>query len=472
MPFEFTGKQRSLVIEVQKKGTPVKSSYDGRLALPGFDAITDEQLAFLSDEEFEARLQALYDFIESENPGFDREGSVLNSATRDNSDSCPVPTTTTTTAPITTTTTTIPPTTTTTTTALTTTTTTTIICGKIKVYCLIRTLTNNGVTTNLVTKTVSQVATIWCNYVDTPLDSPYGCGDIVVYADSISVGEILYVSGCVTLGTGSYVWYEGSCERKEGCSDTHLERNVSILEVINGEIISITNIGCTTTTTTVAPPPPTVYYPVYGLLYNWYAATDTRNLASSGWRVPSAVDFEILSEYLGGAPNAQYPPIGGKLKEAGTTYWGTPNRGATNEVGFNARAAGERYDHGAYIPYGENCRFWKSNVYPYAPAVGICRQLRYDANYFEDYLNRKKNYGLSIRLVKNDSSWTEGDLYTGNDGKNYRTVKIGNQVWIADNLVETKYQNGDTIPEVTDNAQWASLTTGAYSAPGNDWNLV
>ncbi|NOU18566.1 MAG: hypothetical protein HOO91_13505 [Bacteroidales bacterium] len=48
------------------------------------------------------------------------------------------------------------------------------------------------------------------------------------------------------------------------------------------------------------------------------------------------------------------------------------------------------------------------------------------------------------------------------DGNIYKTIAIGTQVWIAENLRTTKYRNGEAIPNVTGNAEWASLTTGAY----------
>jgi len=48
------------------------------------------------------------------------------------------------------------------------------------------------------------------------------------------------------------------------------------------------------------------------------------------------------------------------------------------------------------------------------------------------------------------------------DGNVYKTVKIGEQVWMAENLKVTHYRNGEPIPNVTGYTEWANLTSGAY----------
>jgi uncharacterized protein (TIGR02145 family) len=53
------------------------------------------------------------------------------------------------------------------------------------------------------------------------------------------------------------------------------------------------------------------------------------------------------------------------------------------------------------------------------------------------------------------------------DGNNYKTIKIGTQNWMAENLRTTKYRNGTVITNITDQTTWAGLTTGAYCSINN-----
>lgn len=82
----------------------------------------------------------------------------------------------------------------------------------------------------------------------------------------------------------------------------------------------------------------------YGRLYSWYAVTDSRNVCPAGWHVPSDAEWTTLTDFLGGEVAAQ-----GKLKEAGTIHWNSPNTGATNESGFTALPGGNRWDNGRFL---------------------------------------------------------------------------------------------------------------------------
>ncbi|MBS1519601.1 MAG: fibrobacter succinogenes major paralogous domain-containing protein [Bacteroidetes bacterium] len=70
-------------------------------------------------------------------------------------------------------------------------------------------------------------------------------------------------------------------------------------------------------------------------------------------------------------------------------------------------------------------------------------------------------YGKSVSFLTNTI-----DL----DGNLYHTVKIGTQVWMVENLKVTHYQNGDALPNVTDDNEWVTLTEGAFCNYANDPN--
>ncbi|MDX9880831.1 MAG: fibrobacter succinogenes major paralogous domain-containing protein [Prolixibacteraceae bacterium] len=54
------------------------------------------------------------------------------------------------------------------------------------------------------------------------------------------------------------------------------------------------------------------------------------------------------------------------------------------------------------------------------------------------------------------------------DGNEYKTVKFGGQVWMAENLKTTKYSDGTAIANVTGDSTWAELTTPSYCWYNND----
>lgn len=58
------------------------------------------------------------------------------------------------------------------------------------------------------------------------------------------------------------------------------------------------------------------------------------------------------------------------------------------------------------------------------------------------------------------------------DGNTYKTVKIGEQVWMAENLRVKHFRNGDAIPQIDSNHLWAqqsdTLAKAAFCYYGNN----
>ena len=63
---------------------------------------------------------------------------------------------------------------------------------------------------------------------------------------------------------------------------------------------------------------------------------------------------------------------------------------------------------------------------------------------------------------KTDLTNTSSGTVTDINGNIYKTIKIGTQVWMTENLKVTKFRNGTSIANTTDFPQWASLTTSAW----------
>ncbi len=80
------------------------------------------------------------------------------------------------------------------------------------------------------------------------------------------------------------------------------------------------------------------------------------------------------------------------------------------------------------------------------------------------------NTPLHVAAITGSVPITETGTVTDVDGNTYKTVKIGDQWWMAENLKVAHYRNGDAIPNVTDNEQWKNLNTGAYCAFENNSN--
>jgi uncharacterized protein (TIGR02145 family) len=54
------------------------------------------------------------------------------------------------------------------------------------------------------------------------------------------------------------------------------------------------------------------------------------------------------------------------------------------------------------------------------------------------------------------------------DGNSYKTITVGSQTWMAENLRVTHYRNGEPISNVSDNTNWSELVSGAFCSYDNN----
>ncbi len=195
------------------------------------------------------------------------------------------------------------------------------------------------------------------------------------------------------------------------CNKIWTKSNLNVSHYRNGDIIpQVTDPTQWTNLTTGA----WCYYKndssngvVYGKLYNWYAVNDSRGLAPQGYHIPTDNEWNSLIVCL----DPSYIPVsslindfssiaGGKMKEAGTTHWKSPNTGATNSSGFTALPGGTRTnplngDFGDGLGYV--CWWWSSSEYNSTEALNRYPYF-FDSNAYRG--TSLKTFGFSVRCVK------------------------------------------------------------------------
>ena len=133
-------------------------------------------------------------------------------------------------------------------------------------------------------------------------------------------------------------------------------------------------------------------YSVYGALYNWKAIQGD-SLCPFGWHVPTDAEWTTLTTHLGGESVA-----GGKMKSVGTTYWNSPNTGATNESGFSVLPGGYRWSDASFEDIRRYAFFWSKTE---IDSNNAWYRYLYYGNDDVVKSGSLKSVGSSVRCLKN-----------------------------------------------------------------------
>jgi uncharacterized protein (TIGR02145 family) len=139
---------------------------------------------------------------------------------------------------------------------------------------------------------------------------------------------------------------------------------------------------------------------VYGRLYTWNAALYA---CPAGWHLPSDDEWKTLEMALGMSQSEadligyRGTDEGGKMKEAGTTHWNSPNTDATNSSGFTVLPGGYRGMDGYFLSLGYSGNWWSATEVNSYIAWG--RYLFYDTARVNRSYHTKEG-GFSVRCVR------------------------------------------------------------------------
>ncbi|MCL2284696.1 MAG: hypothetical protein FWC26_15380 [Fibromonadales bacterium] len=182
----------------------------------------------------------------------------------------------------------------------------------------------------------------------------------------------------------------------------------------------------------------------YGRLYNWPTAmnlaatcrtnscvaqvqSNHKGICPEGWHIPSDAELTALTNYVGTTPGTKLKATSGWKAHA--TYGN-----GTDDYGFSALPGGYGFFDGSSIKFyniDSSGNWWSSSEN--GATVASYRSMNYDRNtVYSD--NRNKSYLYSVRCLQDYETVEPSSSSAALSSSSYKTVVIGTQTWMAENL--------------------------------------
>ncbi len=144
----------------------------------------------------------------------------------------------------------------------------------------------------------------------------------------------------------------------------------------------------------------------YGVLYNWFAVNDERELCPVDWHIPTDEDWSELSEFIAGEDignklkdcRQDGSPLGGNCDTNEHPRWSSHDtHHGTDAYGFSVLPGGRRDTGGTFVFLGTEAWLWSSSETDGSDAIS--RRLINQTGDFLRNTDSDKRLGLAVRCV-------------------------------------------------------------------------